>query len=95
MIPPFRTPDIIKYGDAPHAQEETASSPITDVTLGNPRPTSGPDPDAPASSLAQDTSEKEDEQRAKRARQESDDKTDPLRMEGEKPPLSKPLKGQT
>ena len=68
---PFRAPDIIKHGDAPHAQDGLASSPTIDATLGNPRSTSAPDPDAPATSLAQDTSEIDDERQAKRARQES------------------------
>ena len=71
---PFQTPDLVKYGDAPHAQGE-ATSPTTGVTLDNPRSTSAPNPDAPAASLTEDTLELDDERQAKRARQESDEST--------------------
>ena len=89
---PFRTPEHIEYGDALHAQGE-ATSPITDAALDDPRSTPTPDPDAPATSLTQGMPTLDDERQAKRARQEPDEGADLLWEKGEKPPLSKPVKG--
>ena len=69
---PCRTPEHIKHGDAPHAQGE-ATSLITDAALDDPRSTSTPDPDAPATSLTLGMPALDDERQAKRARQECDE----------------------
>ena len=60
----FQTPDTIKFGEAPHAQDEV---PVVDVTLDSQRVTLEQDPEAPATSLEQDTLEAQAEQQAKRA----------------------------